>query len=120
MKVIYRLGFYLAGFSFGLIFLAFFLNGKKTSCNYTPNARVIDNLLQKEIVFSKEIKEKQPNLTKEKIKEFIKIGKVNFSKSDVKKDSCKKYHIEIKTSNSGFFEVINCAKSLNIISFSKP
>tara|TARA_B100001063_G_scaffold57589_1_gene51814 strand:+ start:947 stop:1309 length:363 start_codon:yes stop_codon:yes gene_type:complete len=120
MKVLYRLGFYLAGLSFGLIFLAFFLNGKKTSCNYTPNARVIDNLLQKEIIFSNEIKQKQPNLTREKIKEFIKIGKVNFSKSDVKKDSCKKYHIEINTSDSGFFEVINCAKTLNIISFSKP
>tara|TARA_B100001057_G_scaffold259785_1_gene259978 strand:+ start:143 stop:505 length:363 start_codon:yes stop_codon:yes gene_type:complete len=120
MKVLYRLGFYLGGFSFGLIFLAFFLNGKKISCNYTPNARVIDNLLQKKIIFANKIKEKQPNLTKEKIKEYIKIGTVNFSKSDVKKDSCKKYFIEIKSSDSGFFEVINCAKTLNIISFSKP
>ena len=50
MKVLYRLGYYLGGFSVGLILLAFILNGKKTSCNYTPNARVIDNLLQKKIV----------------------------------------------------------------------
>ena len=49
MKILYRLGYYLGGFSVGLIFLAFILNGKKTSCNYTPNARVIDNLLQKNI-----------------------------------------------------------------------
>jgi hypothetical protein len=59
MKFLYRLGFYFGGFSIGLIFLAFILNGKKTSCNYTPNARVIDNLLQKEIMISEDVKRKK-------------------------------------------------------------
>ena len=89
MKLLYRLGYYLGGFSVGLIFLAFILNGKKTSCNYTPNARVIDNLLQKEIVIPDAILNSNPQLNTDQIKEIIKRGNVNFSKSDTKRDSCK-------------------------------
>ena len=48
--LIRRLGYYLGGFSVGIILLTFILSGKKTSCNYGPNARVIDNLTQKKIV----------------------------------------------------------------------
>lgn len=120
MKILYRLGFYFGGFSIGLIFLAFILNGKKTSCNYTPNARVIDNLLQKEIMISEDVKRKKPQLSTNKIKELIRNGKVNFSKSDTKKDSCRLYHIEIETSKSEFFEVLNCSRTLNVISFNLP
>ena len=40
MKFIHRLGLYLGGFSVGLIFLMFFLV-EKTSCAYSPNARVL-------------------------------------------------------------------------------
>ena len=80
MKLLYRLGYYLGGFSVGLIFLAFILNGKKTSCNYTPNARVIDNLLQKEIVIPDAILNSNPQLSTDQIKEIIKRGNVNFSK----------------------------------------
>jgi len=120
MKFLYRLGFYLGGFSVGLIFLAFILSGKKTSCNYTPNARVVNNLLQKEIVISEDVRKKRPGLSKDGIKELIKGGKVNFSKSDTKRDSCRLYHIEIDTSKSNFFEVINCSKTLNVISFNLP
>ncbi len=39
MKLIQRIGYYLGGFSIGLVILAFFLNGKKTSCSYGPDAR---------------------------------------------------------------------------------
>ena len=47
MKFIHRLGYYLGGFSIGLIFLAFFLNGKRTSCDYGPEARVLKNINSK-------------------------------------------------------------------------
>ena len=50
MRVIDRFGYYLGGFSVGLIFLGFVFSGKKTSCNYGPSARV-NNLLQKKIVY---------------------------------------------------------------------
>ena len=47
MKFIHRLGYYLGGFSIGLILLAFFLQGKKTSCDYGPNARTTKNIANK-------------------------------------------------------------------------
>lgn len=120
MKLLHRLGFYLGGFSVGLIFLAFILNGKKTSCNYTPNARVIDNLIQKEIVLSEEILKKRPELTSEQLKKLIKRGTVDFSKSDTKRDSCRLYYINLETARSAYLEVTNCAKTLKIISFNLP
>ena len=102
MKLLYRLGFYLGGFSVGLIFLAFILNGKKTSCNYTPNARVIDNLLQKKIVLSEEIIKDYPLLKDDQIKEMIQTGTVNFSKSDTKRDSSIVSHLTSKLGNCLF------------------
>ena len=120
MKFLYRLAFYLGGFSVGLIFLAFILNGKKTSCNYTPNARVIDNLLQKEILIPAEIISSRPKLTSHKIKKMIRRGKVNFSKSNTKKDSCNLYYIDLEGSVTSFLEVTNCKKALILISFNVP
>ena len=55
MKFIHRLGFYLGGFSIGLIFLAFFLSGKKTSCAYGPNARVLKNISTKSLIINPKI-----------------------------------------------------------------
>ena len=52
MKFIHRLGYYLGGFAVGLIFLSFFLSGKKTSCSYSPQARTIKNINLKDFQFS--------------------------------------------------------------------
>ena len=63
MKILYRFGYYLAGLSIGLVFLAFIFNGKKTSCNYSPSARVKNNLLQKKIENPIEIQKQFPKKT---------------------------------------------------------
>ena len=51
MKLIQRFAYYLGGFSIGLILLAFFLNGKKVSCDYGPEARVLKNINSKTLVY---------------------------------------------------------------------
>lgn len=56
MKLIQRIGYYLGGFSIGLILLAFFLRGKNTSCDYGPNARTIKNISIKKRLLSDETK----------------------------------------------------------------
>ena len=53
MNFIKRLTFFSGGFMIGLFFLMFFLSGKKTSCNYMPNSRVKNDILKKNISFSK-------------------------------------------------------------------
>lgn len=96
MKLIQRLGYYLGGFSIGLIILAFFLSGKKTSCSYGPNARVLKNISTKELFYSKTVMDQIEDQTIDtaSINTILKNGNVNFSISNTKLDSCKVYVIE--------------------------
>ena len=98
MKLIQRLGYYLGGFSIGLIILAFFLSGKKTSCSYGPNARVLKNISTKELLYSKTVIDQIEDQTIDtaSISTILRKGNVNFSKSNTKLDSCKFYVIEDK------------------------
>lgn len=93
MKFIHRLGYYLGGFSIGLIFLAFFLSGKRTSCDYGPDARVLKNIGLKQLTYSEVSKEmlstRQIDTTT--IALILKHGDVNFSKSNTDLETCKIY-----------------------------
>lgn len=120
MKLLYRIGFYLVGFSVGIVFLTFVFDKKKTKFNYGPSARVKNNLLQKNIFIPDKLAKEYPKLNDSIILFYIKNGSVNFSKSDTKKDSCKKYYIEIKSKNNAFFTLTNCKKTLNILSLKLP
>ncbi len=93
MKFIHRLGYYLGGFSIGLIILAFFLSGKKTSCDYSPDARVLKNIRIKERVYSEEALEKMKmyQVDTSEISTVLQKGDVDFSRSNTKLDSCKTY-----------------------------
>ena len=57
MKIVHRFGFYMGGFSIGLVFLMFFLSGKKTSCAYGPDARVLKNIQTKRPQYSESVRE---------------------------------------------------------------
>jgi len=96
MTLLQRIGYYLGGFSIGLIILAFFLNGKKVSCDYGPEARVLKNINTKNIVFSEAI---LTDLSTKKIDSttisyLLKKGDVNFSKSTPREKPCGIYAIE--------------------------
>ena len=93
MRLIQRVGYYLGGFSIGLIFLAFFLSGKRASCSYGPNARVLKNISKKELVYSQKAVEtiKRKAIDSLIITETLKFGEVDFSKLDRSSDSCKIY-----------------------------
>ena len=96
MKLIQRIGYYLGGFSLGLIILAFFLNGKKVSCDYGPEARVIKNINSKTVVYSSAIYDilKSKNIDSTMVNEALLKGDVDFSKSDTRKEPCGIYAIE--------------------------
>ena len=105
----------MVGFSVGLIFLAVIFKGKKTSCNYGPNDRVISNLSKKNWnTESKNIR----GFDSISFQGFLQKASVDFSKSNTRKDSCKTYFL------NGFWEekalsleVENCEKTLNLIAF---
>jgi hypothetical protein len=95
MKLIHRVGYYLGGFSIGLIILAFFLSGKKTSCDYSPNARTIKNISSKTKHFSAEALTSMANYQLDSlvVYDIIKYASVDFSESDTKSKGCKSYII---------------------------
>ena len=96
MKFITRLGYYLGGFSVGLILLAVFLGGKKTSCDYGPNSRTIKNIAIKKPYYSEVFMESFNSLKLDstELRKFVVGGKVDFSNSKIGKDSCNTYLIE--------------------------
>ncbi len=120
MGLFYRLGYYLAGFTVGLIFLAFVFNGKKTSCNYSPSARVKSDLLQKKIEFSPQIHRLYPHINDSVLRAYITQGNINFSKSETQLDSCRIYHINFGSDKNSFLKVANCEKRLDVLKVQLP
>jgi len=107
MKLINRLGFYICGFSIGLIFLAFIFKGKKTNFSYWPNDRIINDINKKKIIFSKRSIDNLLlfDIDSSEIDIILKNGKAigRYKKSNL--DSCKVYTIKSK---SFIFEFENC------------
>lgn len=111
MKFIHRLAYYLGGFSIGLIILAFFLSGKKTSCAYSPNARTTKSILQKPKSYSEEalLSMRLFELDTTIISDLIKYGSVNFSESDTKTEDCKTYILKNSYKEQEFkLQIKNC------------
>ncbi len=111
MTLLKRIGFYLGGFSIGLVLLAFFLSGKKTSCDYSPSARVKKNIRTKKHSYSEEVYALilSEKIDTNSINYILKKGSVNFSESNTKLDSCKLYVIEGSHNNENLkLTVENC------------
>lgn len=115
MNLLYRLGFYLAGFSIGLVFLAVILKGKKTSCNYGPNDRVIADLSKKSWKGQNQLNQAFDSIA---FHRFLEKASVDFSKSNPQKDSCKTYFVNGYWNEKPIsLEVENCKKTVQIIQF---
>lgn len=99
MSFIRRLGYYLGGFSIGLVFLFFFLSGKKTQCNYGPQARVIHDISGKTWKFTE-----SDTISINKIL-FLKKAKIDFSKSQIGEKDCNTYYLE---NHLGTYDAKNC------------
>ena len=96
MKLIQRIGYYLGGFSLGLVILAFFLSGKKTSCSYGPDARVLKNIRLKKIQYTNGIQTQllSNNLDSVAVDYILRKGNINFSESNAREKPCGTYIVE--------------------------
>ena len=118
MKFIHRLGFYLGGFTIGLIILFFFLGGKKTSCDYGPEARTLKNIRIKPRLFSEEsiISLSEKGLDTSAISTLLRNGSVLFSESNTDLDSCKQYVIKgTVLKNNLKIRVENCEEQATVM-----
>lgn len=96
MKFVHRLAYYSFGLVIGIVFLLFFLSGKKTSCDYGLDARVKKNIRIKERQISEEALRQfqDTQIDTASISALLSNGNVDFRKSNTKLDSCKVYYIE--------------------------
>ena len=108
MNFLKRLYYYSTGFIIGIVFLFFILNGKRASCNYTPNARVIDNITSKELIIDSN---SEVLFNEEEIIEILNNGKVIFNKSEPNNKPCWMYYI---ISGDFNINVINCENEATI------
>lgn len=117
MKLIHRLGYYLGGFSIGLIVLAFFLNGKKASCSYGPEARTLKDINNKKLVISAQSKAfiSLKDIDTLELNYILYKGDVVFSKSEPRKKPCGIYRIEGELNKkAAALTVENCEKTATL------
>ena len=114
MNFVNRLTYFSGGFIIGLLFLMFFLSGKRTSCSYLPDARVKKNILKKTIIFGDENSKKDSII----IIKTILQGKVDFSKSNTSLEDCKEYYIEDKNNTNKIWVIVkNCKNTAEIYDY---
>lgn len=123
MHILKRIAYYLGGFSIGLIILAFFFSGKKTSCAYFPEARVLKNLRAKAYTLSPEAEQSLATLQLDTvaINRLLKVGDVDFGESETRREPCSHYVI-YGTSEEGLdlkMELENCLEGVRITSLQK-
>tara|TARA_B100000989_G_scaffold129700_1_gene96342 strand:+ start:3079 stop:3438 length:360 start_codon:yes stop_codon:yes gene_type:complete len=111
MNFVNRLTYFSGGFIIGLLFLMFFLSGKRTSCSYLPDARVKKDILKKTIFFRDENSKKDSII----ILNTISRGKVDFSRSKTSLDDCKEYYIEDEDNKNKIWVIIKNCKNTALI-----
>ncbi|MBZ9630312.1 hypothetical protein LB465_05925 [Salegentibacter sp. LM13S] len=117
MKLIHRIGYFSVGLFFGIVLLFFFLSGKKTSCDYSPEARVLKNIRIKERKFSPEAFSYFENnkLDTALVSQSLEDGDVDFSRSNTDKNPCNTYLVTSEV-NSAILElqIENCDSTATI------
>ena len=114
MNFVNRLTYFSGGFIIGLLFLMFFLSGKRASCSYLPDARVKKDILKKTIFFRDENSKKDSII----IMNTISQGKVDFSKSNTALEDCKEYYIEDENNKNKIWVIIkNCKNTAEIYDY---
>lgn len=107
-----RLGWYLIGFSIGLVFLIFFIKKKSGDSSfeicYFPNCRVLKDIRSKPLFLNNSATDPIDfeALDDEK-KAILLSGNIDFDKSDTKSKPCKTYHI-LAENNQMALIVENC------------
>ena len=106
MNFFKRFSFFFFGFTIGLIFLFFLMDKKDTSFNYSPNKRVLGDILKKNWIVD------PIDINVIERDKLLNEFRVDFSRSDTTLDSCKIYVIYPKSNTGIFFEAENCSKTV--------
>ena len=111
MKFVHRLAYYGLGLFFGIVILIFFLGGKKTSCDYSPNARTLKNIRIKERKFSSEAFAffNDNRIDTSNVSNILEHGDVDFNESNTDAEPCNIYVISGEAESKILrLEIQNC------------
>jgi hypothetical protein len=117
MKFVHRLAYFSVGLFFGIIILMFFLSGKRTSCDYSPNARTLKNIRIKDRVFSQEAMQffQANRLDTSNVNTILHQGKVDFGKSETDREPCNIYFVSGKLDTGTLeLQIENCDSTATI------
>ncbi len=112
-----RFALYGFGFTIGIILVFFFLGGKKASCNWLPNDRMLQIIRSKQIQYSNEVQEqiKTAVIDSLAINTILVDGSIDFSKSQVKNDPCRIYLINGSKQQENIALTVQVCDSIAII-----
>jgi len=107
MKFYARFAYYIFGFAIGIFFVSMIWNQKGVSCNYFPNARVLNDIRQKPFYYSQQADSAiaQGWIDQNDIKFVLTEGSVDFSKSKKPMPGGKLYVIEGQTTKKQAVEL---------------
>ena len=112
-----RFVFFGFGFFLGILALMFFLNGKDASCNYLPNARMLEILRNKDRTYAVEVQQimREQQIDSTEIALFLSHGDIDFSKSKPRQEPCRYYWIDgfLKEKASSIY-VENCDSLITV------
>ena len=116
MTFVQRLLYYFGGVGIGLLFLIFFLSGKRTSCNYGLNARVVKALGGKKIdsAYVVGAKLKAFDMDTLVFRTLLSRADVDFGQSAIRdKEDCKEYQMISEYQGVQYkLRLANCEKGL--------
>ena len=107
MKFHQRFAYFSVGLTLGLIFVFFVWSGKGVSCNYFPNARVLNALRNQPFYYSPAADSTlaQGWINKDDIKRILTKGDVDFDRSQTDMDKQRFYIIEGETQTQKKVEI---------------
>jgi len=117
MKFVHRLAYYGLGLFFGIVILIFFLGGKRTSCDYSPNARVLKNIRIKKRQFSENSLNffQSNNIDTSAVSEILSKGDVDFNESDTDAQPCNIYIVSGESNSRSIeLEIENCDSTATV------
>lgn len=120
-----RFGLYGFGFAIGIVLVFFFLGGKDSSCNWMPNARMLQIIRSKQINYSPEVQNKINSaiIDSTDINQILVDGDIDFSKSQVKNNPCRMYLINgtIKKQNAELtVKICDSIATIETLKLNKP
>ena len=113
-----RFTLYGIGFAMGIVIVFFFLGGKRASCNWMPNDRILNIIERKELLYGDQIEQnlKEAEADSLDIRAILKNGDIDFSRSRVKNEPCRLYWIEGQGKQSSLLISVELCDSVATVS----